>query len=100
MTPGFFDDACEGAEFDEVRADLRPPYRRLTTSPRDAARFEEIHRQRRIEAGIEDACRVCGCSESRPCEGGCVWVEVDLCSRCYRAIQAMGKAFSAGGSDV
>jgi len=27
-------------------------------------------------------CRVCGCSEEDACEGGCSWVEDDLCSAC------------------
>ena len=27
-------------------------------------------------------CRVCGCSNEDPCEGGCQWVEEDLCSAC------------------
>ncbi|HEY0410206.1 MAG TPA: hypothetical protein VGE42_08050, partial [Candidatus Dormibacteraeota bacterium] len=32
-------------------------------------------------------CRVCGCTEDEPCEGGCEWVEDpldegELCSRC------------------
>jgi hypothetical protein len=27
-------------------------------------------------------CRVCGCTDARACEGGCSWVEFDLCSRC------------------
>jgi len=27
-------------------------------------------------------CRVCGCSDVTPCEGGCYWVEEDLCSAC------------------
>lgn len=27
-------------------------------------------------------CRVCGCTNDRACEGGCNWVEFDLCSRC------------------
>lgn len=30
----------------------------------------------------ERFCRVCGCTESNACEGGCYWVEPDLCSRC------------------
>ncbi|HHY45733.1 MAG TPA: hypothetical protein GX506_00335 [Firmicutes bacterium] len=39
-------------------------------------------------AGIDVAtCRVCGCTEDEPCEGGCWWVEDpeglgDLCSNC------------------
>lgn len=28
------------------------------------------------------ACRVCGCTETAPCPGGCAWVAADLCSRC------------------
>lgn len=27
-------------------------------------------------------CRECGCTNESPCEGGCAWVEEDLCSRC------------------
>jgi hypothetical protein len=29
-----------------------------------------------------DTCRVCGCTDNTPCEGGCHWVEDDLCSAC------------------
>jgi len=28
------------------------------------------------------ACRNCGCTEASGCEGGCWWVEPDLCSNC------------------
>lgn len=28
------------------------------------------------------ACRVCGCITDLACEGGCSWVEDDLCSKC------------------
>lgn len=27
-------------------------------------------------------CRVCGCTGDHPCDGGCDWVETDLCSSC------------------
>lgn len=30
----------------------------------------------------ERTCRVCGCNEDNACEGGCSWVEEDLCSSC------------------
>lgn len=30
----------------------------------------------------ERTCRVCGCTEDNACEGGCSWVEEDLCSSC------------------
>lgn len=38
----------------------------------------------RLEERIdqEPKCRVCGCTHYRPCDGGCSWVEVDLCSNC------------------
>lgn len=28
------------------------------------------------------ACRVCGCTETHACPGGCHWVDADLCSAC------------------
>ena len=31
---------------------------------------------------MERECRVCGCTEDNACEGGCSWVEEDLCSKC------------------
>lgn len=27
-------------------------------------------------------CRVCGCTNARPCEGGCSWAQPNLCDRC------------------
>lgn len=33
------------------------------------------------EGGLQ-TCRVCGCTEEAGCEGGCTWVEDDLCSSC------------------
>lgn len=29
-------------------------------------------------------CRVCGCTDSMACIGGCYWIEEDLCSKCAR----------------
>lgn len=31
---------------------------------------------------VGPACRICGCTTEAPCEGGCAWVEPDLCSSC------------------
>ena len=42
----------------------------------------EAERQVRIARGVEHACVGCGCSESRACDGGCVWATERLCSRC------------------
>lgn len=36
----------------------------------------------RLEEATGTFCRVCGCSEYSACEGGCWWVEGDLCSAC------------------
>jgi ParB/RepB/Spo0J family partition protein len=33
-------------------------------------------------AGNVRACRKCGCTEETACQGGCSWVEEDLCSAC------------------
>lgn len=30
----------------------------------------------------EQKCRVCGCTWFNACQGGCYWVESDLCSEC------------------
>lgn len=30
-------------------------------------------------------CRECGCTDLRACDGGCWWVEGDLCSSCNKA---------------
>ncbi len=35
-----------------------------------------------VVLGTEQKCRVCGCTWFTPCEGGCFWVEDDLCSKC------------------
>ena len=32
--------------------------------------------------GAARKCRVCGCTEHNACDGGCSWVEEDLCSAC------------------
>ena len=35
-----------------------------------------------VDYSEEQTCRVCGCTHYTPCEGGCYWVEPDLCSSC------------------
>jgi hypothetical protein len=47
------------------------------------ARFE-YERQMRIIAGVEKACQVCWCSETRACSGGCIWAKPTICSRCWK----------------
>ncbi|WP_338631250.1 hypothetical protein [Clostridium baratii] len=31
-------------------------------------------------------CKVCGCTEVHACEGGCYWIEWDLCNKCFEDI--------------
>jgi hypothetical protein len=42
----------------------------------------EADRQARIAASEEEVCRVCGCSDTKSCPGGCTWAEPGLCSSC------------------
>jgi hypothetical protein len=35
-----------------------------------------------VKAIREQKCRVCGCTWAHACEGGCYWIEDDLCSKC------------------
>lgn len=39
-------------------------------------------------------CRVCGCTQNRACEGGCWWVERDLCSSCRQSARERPILFS------
>lgn len=36
------------------------------------------------------ACRTCGCTDQWACEGGCEWIDADLCSTCDPTIIRMG----------
>lgn len=36
-------------------------------------------------------CRICGCTDERPCPDGCWWVEPDLCSTCAERLDAEGE---------
>lgn len=38
-------------------------------------------------SGVQ-ACRACGCSDNWACDGGCEWVEPDLCSSCAETREA------------
>jgi PRTRC genetic system protein A len=41
-------------------------------------------------------CRECGCDEEHACEGGCYWVEEDLCSSCAEKEGASDEEVSYG----
>jgi hypothetical protein len=42
-------------------------------------------KKRPVEMMQVPTCQKCGCTDARACEGGCSWVEDDLCSRCVPA---------------
>ena len=63
-----------------------------TCQPEPVQRWELALPEAREEAEEEDddadanrRCRICGCTEHRPCPGNCTWVEWDLCSACVGA---------------
>jgi hypothetical protein len=35
-----------------------------------------------IDCYPDRTCRICGCTQDHACEGGCYWIEWDLCSAC------------------
>ena len=41
---------------------------------------------KRLEEENIQRCRVCGCTWNNACEGGCYWVEEDLCSKCAKEL--------------
>jgi hypothetical protein len=69
----------------DLEADLPALMDEANTEAREAMELiarEEFARQLRIARGAEAACGGCGCSETRACSGGCVWVNERRCSRC------------------
>lgn len=60
-------------------------------NPVDDHLLEIYYREQLIgiatEVGVEEQkCRVCGCAWNNACEGGCFWVEEDLCSECISEV--------------
>lgn len=47
----------------------------------------------------EQACRVCGCTWDNACEGGCYWVEDDLCSKCAEKMSGLSPYYYTFGTD-
>lgn len=45
------------------------------------------------------SCRVCGCTQDNACEGGCYWVEDDLCNRCAEKMSELNSYFYTFGTD-
>ncbi len=49
-----------------------------------AAQLMEFLRSPAASVLARKCCRVCGCTDTRACQGGCSWVEHDLCSACKK----------------
>jgi len=64
-------------EFHQVRI----VYHQISVNPvrEELGQPRRIHQDDIAKAPI---CRSCGCSDFFACEGGCSWVEPDLCSSC------------------
>jgi len=55
------------------------------------ARLMELAAELTASGATTHRCRVCGCTEDRACEGGCSWVEIDLCSACDRRLKRQAR---------
>lgn len=56
---------------------------------------DQVELKRTAAADTDPACRVCGCTEDKPCPGGCAWVEDpkllgELCSPCEQLLGNAG----------
>lgn len=78
----FYDEAAEGADVGRSTptlegAELLAKARKLLNIK---SRAEPVNR---VAQHLDpNACRGCGCTEDHACDGGCYWVEPNLCSRC------------------
>jgi ParB/RepB/Spo0J family partition protein len=70
------DDARQKERKEKARA------KKAKTAPH--AKIKRGKAARRALAAVP-TCGVCGCTDEYACEGGCTWIEPDLCSRCYEA---------------
>lgn len=53
----------------------RPPYFGAIATPSGRQVLVELRHTVRT-------CSTCGCTQTRACQGGCSWIDFDLCSRC------------------
>jgi hypothetical protein len=45
------------------------------------ATYRSVHYLSSVQVR-DQYCRICGCTEDNACDGGCFWIEDDLCSAC------------------
>lgn len=71
--------------FIPIKVELAPAHSLFVYSPgwSDLRLMQSLPPQPDVPPSPPRACRVCGCTESNPCDGGCWWVEDDLCNRCF-----------------
>jgi len=51
-----------------------------------------------IRPDATQRCRICGCNHDRACQGGCYWVEEDLCSACFESPVLSGMDRTTSGA--
>jgi hypothetical protein len=93
--------AEEKAKQPGKKAASRKPEKAADKPKRRAARKDPAEKKQKSERKTEKPkpgteqpygkgmgwkCRVCGCTDDHACEGGCVWIEPNLCSRCVNGV--------------
>lgn len=68
-------------------------YDKAVAAAREAARARP---QEPTPVAMVATCRVCGCTDDHACEGGCWWVEADLCSACAGGAEMPNDLAEAG----
>lgn len=85
-----YGDMCNafiGYAFDEENDHLEDMQRVATKiAAACVAMLECIDEQINESKAQGQVCRVCGCTDDNACDGGCYWVEKDLCSQCVGII--------------
>ncbi|MDD4888302.1 MAG: DUF4031 domain-containing protein [Phycisphaerae bacterium] len=73
--------------YDLTAGKRREAIRRGAVELDEEAACETFKRLRKAAAARRGVtyCRECGCTDDCACEGGCHWVEPDLCSQCADA---------------
>jgi hypothetical protein len=72
----------------------RPPQERRSQIPsrifsaKTATNVPQANTSGYRKASDIQTCRGCGCTDANACDGGCFWVEPNVCSRCVTPEQA------------
>jgi hypothetical protein len=76
-------------ELEVVASDGETYLRFLPATPEEA---QNHMKAKGLEVPAMRTCRFCGCTDACACDGGCHWVEVDVCSRCEEKVAELAPA--------